>query len=129
MKLVMKRMKRYSVIFFICCLISGLLVPSRSLAEYKSDIPSGQNIPKLPTTPDDPRLINGHVYPNWGPVCQRYTYSVIYSDDKGRPPEHVKIYFNGQMIDMEKENPEENSRELCFYRWLIPVESLAPDRV
>lgn len=79
------------------------------LAEYKSDVPSGQNIPKLPTTPDDPRLINGHVYPNWGPICQRYTYSVIYSDDKGRPPEYVKIYFNGQMFDMDKENPQDNN--------------------
>jgi len=102
------------IIFFITILTVFLFFVSFShtsliFAEYKSDIPSGQNIPKLPVTPDDPKLVGGHVYPNWGPVCQRYTYSVIYLDDKGRPPEYVKIYFNGDMVDMEKENPEENN--------------------
>jgi len=77
-------------------------------AEYKSDIPSGQNITKLPASPDAPKLIGGHVYPSWGPICQRYVYSVIYLDDNNRPPEYVKIYFNGEMYDMVKENPEDN---------------------
>ncbi len=94
--------------FFILSILVSFLIPNKSFAEYKSDIPSGQNISKLEVTPDDPKLVNGHVYPNWGPVCQRYTYSVLYVDDKGRPPEYVKIYFNGNMIDMEKENPESN---------------------
>lgn len=66
--------------------------------------PSGGIIPKLPTTANDPELVDGRVYPFWGPVCQRYTYSVVYRDKEGRPPEYVKIYFNGQMIDMDKEN-------------------------
>lgn len=86
------------------CIFASLFTPNKLSAEYKSDLPSGQNIPKLQTTPNDPKLVNGHVYPNWGPICQRYTYSVIYLDDKDRPPEYVKIYFNGKMIDMEKEN-------------------------
>ena len=81
------------------------LTPGTLWAEDKLDIPSGQNIPKLPVTPDDPKLMEGHVYPNWGPVCQRYTYSVIYMDDKGRAPEYMKIYFNGQLYDMQKEDP------------------------
>ncbi len=75
-----------------------------ALAAKAEDLPSGV-IPKLPTTPNDPVLQEGQVYPFWGPVCQRYTYSVIYSDKEGRPPEYVKIYFNGKMIDMEKEDP------------------------
>jgi len=104
----MKKIRKYGVIFFIFCLISEFLIPNQSLAEYKSDIPSGQNISKIETSPDSPKLLNGHVYPNWGPVCQRYTYSVIYQDDKGRPPEYMKIYFNGQMYDMDKENPDNN---------------------
>ncbi|MDP2705837.1 MAG: WD40 repeat domain-containing protein, partial [bacterium] len=58
-------------------------------------------IPKLPKTANDPELLNSNVYPSWGPVCQRYTYSVIYRDKKGRKPEYVKIYFNGKMIETQ----------------------------
>jgi len=82
-------------------LVLAAIVPGRVRAEYKSDIPSGQNIPKLEATSEDPKLMNGHVYPNWGPICQRYTYSVVYVDGKGREPEYVKIYFNGEMYEME----------------------------
>jgi len=99
--------KFYAFFVFVLLFFFALPLPFVS-AEYKSDIPSGQNIPKLPLTADDPKLAGGHVYPNWGPICQRYTYSVIYLDDKGRPPEYVKIYFNGNMFDMEKENPDNN---------------------
>jgi WD40 repeat protein len=98
---------RIFLILIILCIFANFFSPVKVSAEYKSNIPSGQNIPKLEVTPDDPKLLNGHVYPNWGPICQRYTYSVIYVDDKGRPPEYVKIYFNGNMLDMEKENPED----------------------
>ncbi|QQG40625.1 MAG: WD40 repeat domain-containing protein [Candidatus Levyibacteriota bacterium] len=69
----------------------------------------GGIIPKLPKTVDDPELFEGHVYPNWGPPCQRYTYSVIYRDKEGREPQYMKIYFNGQMIDMQKENSTDNN--------------------
>ncbi|MDP3758749.1 MAG: hypothetical protein Q8Q86_03445, partial [Candidatus Daviesbacteria bacterium] len=48
-------------------------------------------IPKLPKTANDPVLQNGIVYPNWGPPCQRYTYSTIYQDKEGRAPEYMKI--------------------------------------
>lgn len=61
-------------------------------------------IPKLPKTANDPILQNGHVYPNWGPPCQRYTYSTVYQDKEGRAPEYMKIYFNGKMINMTKTN-------------------------
>ncbi|MDD5626858.1 MAG: WD40 repeat domain-containing protein [Patescibacteria group bacterium] len=72
------------------------------------DLPSGV-IPKLPKTANDPILSEGKIYPFWGPVCQRYTYSVIYSDKEGRTPEYVKIYFNGKMIDMEKADANDNN--------------------
>lgn len=75
---------------------------------YAEDLAPGRVIPKLPKTANDPMLLNGKVYPFWGPVCQRYTYSVVYSDIAGRPPEYMKIYFNGRMLDMKKENPNEN---------------------
>ena len=70
------------------------------IAEDKN-IPSGI-IPKLPKTQNDPMLSDGHVYPFWGPPCQRYTYSVVYRDKEGRKPEYMKIYLNGKMIDIEK---------------------------
>jgi len=90
-----------------------LLAPSLALAEAKPlwDDAPGQTIPKITPTPNDPVLYEGHVYPFWGPVCQRYTYSVIYQDKEGRPPEYVRIYFNGDWIDIEKENPEDNNYE------------------
>jgi WD40 repeat protein len=69
---------------------------------------SGGIIPKLTKTQNDPVLSDGHVYPFWGPPCQRYTYSVIYRDKEGRKPQYVRIYFNGKMIDIEKENKNDN---------------------
>ncbi len=89
---------RTHLIFVIGLIIFFSLSPLVS-AEDKSY--SGGMIPKLPQTSNDPELVNGHVYPNWGPPCQRYTYSVIYQDREGRKPEYVKIYFNGEMIDMQ----------------------------
>src|SRR3989337_1396367 len=88
--------------FFTFCfiLLSLVYIFTIALAEDKSY--SGGMIPKLPKTANDPELTNGHVYPNWGPPCQRYTYSVIYRDKEGRKPEYVKIYFNGKMIDMQQ---------------------------
>jgi len=92
---------------FVIFLLTLFLFPTFVFAEDKP--PGEQIIPKLQKTPNDPELTNGHVYPEWGPVCIRYTYSVVYRDKEGRPPEYVKIYFNGQMIDMEKENPTDNN--------------------
>lgn len=75
---------------------------------YAEDLLPAGVIPKLPKTANDPLLLNGKVYPFWGPICQRYTYSVIYSDKAGRSPKYVKIYFNGKMLDMQKENNADN---------------------
>ena len=72
---------------------------------HAEDFAPGRVIPKLPKTINDPVLTDGKVYPFLGPLCQRYTYSVIYSDKNGRPPQYIQIYFNGQMINMEKEDP------------------------
>jgi len=58
-------------------------------------------IPKLQKTSNDPELINNFVYPSWGPVCQRYTYTVTYKDKEGRKPEYMRIIFNGKQIEMD----------------------------
>lgn len=82
-----------------------VLVASSVEAEDKPA--AGSIIPKLPKTSNDPQLSDGHVYPFWGPVCQRYTYSVVYRDTENRPPEYVKMYFNGRMLDLEKAVPND----------------------
>lgn len=89
-------MRWFFRIFLGILIVVLLFSPRFALAEDK---PGGM-IPKLIKTPFDPVLREGRVYPNWGPVCQRYTYSVIYQDKNGRKPEYVKIYFNGQTIEM-----------------------------
>lgn len=92
----------------ILIIFVGFLLPASVLAEDKpvNSGPAGAVIPKLQKTANDPELMNGHVYPNWGPVCQRYTYSVVYRDKEGRSPEYVQIYFNGKMIDMDPTSPK-----------------------
>lgn len=87
-------------------LLAAVFTSSSVLAEDKS-YASGM-IPKLQKTPNDPELGNNFVYPMWGPVCQRYTYTVTYRDKEGRPPEYMRIIFNGQPVEMEKANPADS---------------------
>lgn len=97
----MKNLRALGLVFiFAFCFFKPVF------AEDKN-IPGGI-IPKLTKTSNDPQLLNGHVYPFWGPPCQRYTYSVMYQDKEGRKPEYVKMYFNGKMIDLKKANPSDN---------------------
>lgn len=98
-------MKKIVTLLLSCLLLYFSFSYIDSFAE---DLPSGNTIPKLEKTSDDPVLSNGKVYPFWGPVCQRYTYSVVYFDKQGRSPEYVKIYFNGKMLDMQKEDSNNN---------------------
>lgn len=113
-------MKIRSFIIISLALVFSLFAFNFVFAEDKNT-PGGM-IPKIPKTKNDPQLLNGHVYPNWGPVCQRYTYSVIYFDKEGRKPEYVKIYFNGQMINMQKVNPNDNDYKKgvkYFYKYVL----------
>ncbi|PIU03893.1 hypothetical protein COT44_00745 [Candidatus Shapirobacteria bacterium CG08_land_8_20_14_0_20_39_18] len=84
-------------------IIFSFFVVNPIIAEDKNIQDSGfaRMIPKLPKTPNDPELLNNFVYPSWGPVCQRYTYTVTYKDKEGRKPEYMRIIFNGKSIEME----------------------------
>jgi len=108
------------IVFVLALIVSFGVFYTRVLAEDKN-IPSGM-IPKLPKTANDPELLNSNVYPPWGPVCQRYTYSVIYRDKKGRKPEYVKIYFNGKMIETQKADPNDNDYQkgVKYYYKYVP---------
>ena len=92
-------MKIKGIIIFSLVLLFSIVTSHFAFAEDKN-VPGGI-IPKLPKTTNDPELLGGRVYPNWGPPCQRYTYSVVYRDKEGRKPEYMQIYFNGKMIDMQ----------------------------
>lgn len=92
---------------FSLVLLLSLFVASPILAEDKNT--PGSIIPKLSKTPNDPELFNNYIYPMWGPVCQRYTYTVTYKDKEGRPPEYLRLVFNGKPINMEKANPSDNN--------------------
>ncbi len=99
-------MKVRNFIIVSLIIIFSLFSFNSIFAEDKNT-PNGM-IPKLPKTANDPILINGHVYPNWGPPCQRYVYTVTYKDKEGRKPEYMRIIFNGKAIGMEKQNPNDN---------------------
>ncbi|OGK20212.1 hypothetical protein A3C23_03195 [Candidatus Roizmanbacteria bacterium RIFCSPHIGHO2_02_FULL_37_13b] len=86
---------------FIFCIILFFTIFTTNFVFAEDNNSPGGIIPKLQKTQNDPKLFEGHVYPNWGPPCQRYTYSVIYRDKDGQKPEYMKIYFNGDMIDMQ----------------------------
>ncbi len=100
----MKRVK----LLILASLLGLLFLPRVTLAESKLPPGPGQMIPKIPKTANDPILENGGVYPMWGPPCQRYTYHTTYRDKDGRPPEYIKMYFNGDWIIPQKENPSDN---------------------
>jgi len=101
-------MKRILLLFLV--IILGFFTVNPIFAEDKNIQDSGfaGMIPKLPKTPNDPELFNNFVYPSWGPVCQRYTYTVTYKDKEGRKPEYMKIIFNGKSIEMEKQDQNNN---------------------
>jgi len=91
------------LLLFVFVIHFGFFTPHFVFAEDKNIQDSGfaGMIPKLPKTPNDPELFNNFVYPSWGPVCQRYTYTVTYRDKEGRKPEYMRIIFNGKLIEME----------------------------
>ena len=97
------------------------------LAEDKNY--SGGIIPKLSKTANDPELSNGRVYPNWGPPCQRYTYSVIYRDNEGRKPEYMQIYFNGKMIDMQPAFDKSTAGEKDYQKGVRYEYKYVPNKV
>ncbi|MFA6036266.1 MAG: PQQ-binding-like beta-propeller repeat protein, partial [Candidatus Micrarchaeia archaeon] len=69
---------------------------------FAEDKPTQYNIPeKLVPGPNDPVLMGGTVYPEYGAPCTNYTYITIYRDNEGRAPEYVRINFNNQWHDMK----------------------------
>ncbi len=110
------------IIFGLVLLLSAFITGS-VFAEDKNS--PGGIIPKLQKTQNDPELFNNFVYPMWGSVCQRYTYTVSYRDKEGRQPQYVRIIFNGKPIDMEKANQSDNN----YKEGVRYVYKFVPDKV
>ena len=85
-------MKKIIFILILICL-SNLV-----LAEEKTT----EMVPKLTAaeTIDAPTIVDSSVYPFWGVPCTNYTYYAIYKDEKGREPEYMRIWLNGEWHDM-----------------------------
>lgn len=108
----MKKLMKFGVIFgaiFCLSIISFNFV----LAENKDD--KVEVIKKLKPSPNAPELIDPLVSPNWGKVCQRYAYRVIYRDKRGLAPKYVKLYLRpgskpkGKMYNMQKLDKNQNN--------------------
>lgn len=81
------------VLMFILICLSSLV-----LAEEKTT----EMVPKLMAaeTKDAPTIVNSGVYPFWGVPCTEYTYYAIYKDEKGRKPQYMRIWLNGEWHSM-----------------------------
>lgn len=109
--MVKKKLLSGFLLSFVLVFLLGIAIPTSVFAEDKNIQNSGfaGMIPKLPKTANDPELFNNYVYPSWGPLCQRYTYTVTYKDKEGRKPEYMRIIFNGKPIEMEKQDQGNNN--------------------
>jgi len=116
-------MKIKGFIIFSLVLSLSVFTFNPAFAEDKSA--PGGIIPKLQKTANDPELFNNFVYPMWGPVCQRYTYTVSYRDKEGKPPQYMRIIFNGKPIDMEKANSSDNN----YKEGVRYVYKFVPDKI
>ncbi|MFH0948493.1 MAG: WD40 repeat domain-containing protein [Elusimicrobiota bacterium] len=98
----MKKLVLFFVFIFAFCFFNPVFAEDKNI----QDSGFAGIIPKLPKTPDDPELVNNFVYPSWGSVCQRYTYTVTYKDKEGRKPKYMRIIFNGKPIEMDPTSPK-----------------------
>lgn len=82
----------------IVILVLMVLLLSFVIAEEKSTVGI---VPKLSAeeTIDAPSLVGG-VYPPIGVPCTNFTYYAQYSDEKGREPEYIRIWHNGNWHDL-----------------------------
>lgn len=120
-------MKLKTLLIFVFIFIISFNVFRPVSAEDKSA--PGGIIPKLQKTQNDPELFNNFVYPMWGPVCQRYTYTVSYRDKEGKPPQYMRIIFNGKSIDMDPTSPKVSLGKKDYQEGVRYEYKFVPDKV
>lgn len=120
----MKQIKYFILTLLFVCFFSFFSFPI-----FSEDKPVSGVIPKLPKTADDPELFNNFVYPNWGPVCQKYQYLVTYRDRLGRPPKYMRIIFNGQPIEMEPAFAKASAGKEDYKKGVQYVYKFVPNKI
>jgi len=90
-------MKRLLVLLFLVGAL--ILAPLVAFAEEESSYEIPEKLTEEEKR-DSPRLSDASVYPEWGVPCTKFTYKVIYQDEKGRSPAYVRIHLNGEWHDM-----------------------------
>ena len=106
-------MKKIILILVLICLSSFVLAELKPSQEY--------NIPEKLTEEelrDGPRLSNNVMFPTLGVPCTEFTYKVMYSDEKGRAPEYVRINLNEKWYDMEKKRGDYKTGALYTYKYV-----------
>ncbi|MBU4257561.1 hypothetical protein KKC04_04085, partial [Patescibacteria group bacterium] len=104
-------MKKIILILILICLSSFVL------AELKPSY----NIQKKLTAEemkDGPKLYGNSVYPGFGVPCTKFTYKVMYQDEKGRAPEYVRINLNNKWYDLEKKSGDYRTGALYTYEYV-----------
>ncbi|MFH1409096.1 MAG: hypothetical protein ABIH34_04265, partial [Nanoarchaeota archaeon] len=103
------KMKKIIMILVLICLSSIVLAEDRSAGI----------VPELTAAEieDAPLIIESGVYPSEGAPCAKYTYYAVYKDEDGREPEYIRIWLNGEWLEMEwlNDNPEVGGTVYVYY--------------
>lgn len=101
-----------SLIFLILLLILTIFT--------SAELKSSEIVEKLTgvETKDAPQLYGNVVYPGFGVPCTKFTYKVIYQDEKGRAPEYVRINLNNKWYDLEKKSGDYKTGVLYIYEYI-----------
>ncbi len=86
-----------------------------------AELKPSYNTPKKLTAEeiiDAPKLYGNSVYPGFGVPCTKFTYKVVYQDEKGRAPEYLRINLNDKWYDMEKKMGDYKTGALYTYEYI-----------
>jgi len=63
-----------------------------------------------------PELSGGQVFPVYGAPCTKFHYVVHYRDSQGKAPTYVKMWYNGEWLEMEQEKEGNYNTGVMFTR-------------
>lgn len=85
-----------------------------------AELKSSEIVEKLTAveTKDGPKLYGNVVFPGFGVPCTKFTYKVIYQDEKGRAPEYVRINLNNKWYDLKKKSGDYKTGAVYVYEYI-----------
>lgn len=96
------------ILFLVAPFISAELKPSFDTVKKLTEV----------EMKDGPKLYGNVVFPGFGVPCTKFTYKVIYRDEKGGTPEYVRINLNNRWHDMEKKSGDYKTGALYAYEYV-----------